>query len=169
MKLETERLCLHPWGPDDWQALRPIARHPDVMRYITGGIPWEDQQVREFVERQLKYFNELGFCMWRLTERNQSDLIGLCGLQPMPDSTEIEIGWWLIPEHWGKGYATEAAQCALADVFARSSLDRVVAVARPDNTASRRVMVKLGMRYEEDSLRRGIPVVKYAVSRTLEG
>jgi len=165
VKLETERLRLEPWWPDDWREFRPIARDPEVMRYITGGLPWTDEQVREFVDRQIRHFDGLGYCLWRLRELTGPSLIGFCGLQPLAGTDEIEIGWWLGREHWGKGYATEAARCALADGFERGGLKRVVAIARPDNAASRRVMVKLGMQYVGDSIHRGISVVKYAIEK----
>ncbi len=165
MTLETERLRLEPWWPDDWREFRPIARDPEVMRYITGGIPWDDLQVKEFVDRQVRHFDQYGFCLWRLAERTGPGLIGFCGLQPLVGTEDIEIGWWLAREHWGKGFATEAARCAMSDGFERCGLSRIVAIARPDNSASRRVMVKLGLKYEADMVYKGVPVVRYAIDR----
>ena len=54
MALETERIRLLLWRDDDWQAFRPIATDPEVMRYITNGVPWSDEQVREFITRQMR-------------------------------------------------------------------------------------------------------------------
>ena len=95
-------------------------------------------------------------------------LIGFCGLQPLPETDDIEIGWWLARAWWGCGLATEAARAALRDAFARIGLARVVAIAQPANTASIRIMQKLGMRFERMAEPRGIPVAMYALPKTAD-
>jgi RimJ/RimL family protein N-acetyltransferase len=60
--LETERLILDTWQGSDWTELRPIATDVEVMRYITGGAPWTDEQIRAFVDRQVKLYCERKFC-----------------------------------------------------------------------------------------------------------
>jgi RimJ/RimL family protein N-acetyltransferase len=163
--METERLYLLPWHVDDWTAFRPIAADPEVMRYITGGIPWDDDQIVAFIRRQITQHEEHGFCLWKLVEKTSSRLIGFCGLQPvnLEGVTEIEIGWWLARDRWGLGLATEAARHALADAVERSGVNRVIAIARPANAASRHVMEKLGMRYERDAVHKEVPVVVYSL------
>ncbi len=166
--LSTERLELVEWEPGDQQALRPIATDPEVMRYIAEGIPWSDEQIREFVLRQMRHAAERGFCLWKLLLREPHAAgrpAGLCGLQPLAGTEEIEIGWWLERELWGRGLATEAARAVLEFAWERAGLSRVVAIARAENRASRRIMEKLGMRYERDTVHRGFPVVLYSVAR----
>jgi RimJ/RimL family protein N-acetyltransferase len=154
---------LSNWGPDDWPAFHAIASDPEVMRYIATGMPWPEQQSREFVERQMTLYGARKFCLWKLTPRDGGPLIGFCGLQPLPETTEIEIGWWLARTHWGRGLATEAARMALRDGFERLRLTRIVSIAQPANTASVHIMRKLGMRYEGMREARGIPVALYAI------
>jgi RimJ/RimL family protein N-acetyltransferase len=164
----TTRLDLAEWELGDKQALRPIATDPEVMRYIAGGIPWSDEQIREFVLRQMGHAAERGFCLWKLLLREPraaGRIAGLCGLQPLVGTEEIEIGWWLERDLWGRGLATEAARAALEFAWERAGLTRVVAIARAENTASRRIMEKLGMRYERDTVHKGFPVVLYSVAR----
>ena len=161
--MRTERLLFSPWTESDWQALKPIATDPEVMRYISEGLPWPDDRIQEFVERQMACLRERGFCMWRLLEPDIEQMVGFCGLQPLANTPDIEIGWWLARSHWGRGLATEAARAVLRDGFERAGLDRIVAVAQPANGASRRVMEKLGMRYERDTQHKGIDVVLYAI------
>jgi RimJ/RimL family protein N-acetyltransferase len=147
---------------------RTIAADPEVTRYIGDGTPWSEQRSRQFVERQMALFDQRGFCLWKLAARPDGlhsgggRLIGFCGLQPLPETEEIEIGWWLARAWWGRGLATEAARVALRDGFARAGLQRIVAIAQPANTASIGVMRKLGMNFERMTESRGIPVAMYA-------
>ncbi|HEY4949281.1 MAG TPA: GNAT family N-acetyltransferase [Candidatus Acidoferrales bacterium] len=163
--LETARIRLLPWQPDDWLLLRPIGTDPQVMRYISDGEPWPDEGIREFVGRQVAHFDRLGYCLWKLLLKETSEMIGFCGLQPLDGTPETEIGWWLARACWGRGLATEAARTALQDGFERARLERIVAVALPDNRASIHVMEKMGMKYERDMVHRGFDVVLYALNR----
>lgn len=164
MILETQRARLEPWRPEDASAFHAIASDPEVMKYITGGDPWTMAQSQEFAARQMRSFSERGFCLWKLTLKSTDKVSGFCGIQPLVDTEEIEVGWWLASKNWGMGIATEAAREVLYDAFGRAGLTRVVAVARRENVASLRVMEKIGMVYEHDYIHRGIPVVFYAIS-----
>jgi RimJ/RimL family protein N-acetyltransferase len=110
-----------------------------------------------FVERQIELFTERAFCLWKLVPKPGGSLIGFCGLQPLPELKEIEIGWWLARARWGRGLATEAARVALRDGFERVGLRRIVSIAQPANTASIGIMRKLGMHFESITQPRGIP------------
>lgn len=164
--LETRRLLLWPWQPDDWLQLKPIAQDPEVMRYISNGQPWSDERVRELVARQIAGLEMHGFCFWRLVHKTSNEMIGFCGLQPLEGTPDVEIGWWLARAWWGKGLATEAAREAMRDGFERVGLKRIVAVAQPDNLDSIHVMEKLGMRFERETTHRGFRVVLYATDRS---
>jgi RimJ/RimL family protein N-acetyltransferase len=163
MFLETNRLVLSTWQTSDWIALRPIATHVEVMRYITGGVPWTDERIQLFVDHQVKLFSERGFCRWKLLWKPTGEMIGFCGVGFWGDSLEPEIGWWLAPQHWGRGLATEAARVALRDALERARLDRIISIARPANTASTRIMEKLGLKLEREFEKDGIPLVQYAI------
>lgn len=163
--LETSRLRLLPWQPEDWIQLCPIAKDPEVVRYISGGEPWPDERIREFVGRQVAGFSARGFCFWRLEYKADSEIIGFCGLQPLDGTLEIEIGWWLARSRWGQGLATEAAREALRDAFERVGLERIVAIAQAANRASTHIMEKLSMKYERDTTYRNVDVVLYAIAR----
>ncbi len=133
------------------------------MRYISDGQPWPDERIREFVARQVASVEARGFCFWRLIDKNTQEMIGFCGLQPLAETPDIEIGWWLARNFWGKGLATEPAREALRDGFERAHLQRIVAIAQPENLASIHVMEKLGMRFERETTHRGVRVVLYAI------
>jgi RimJ/RimL family protein N-acetyltransferase len=164
MKLETARLKMEPWREEDWRAFHAIATDTEVMRYISGGEAWSEAQPREFVARQIRQFQERGYCLWKLAVKDGGDGIdGFCGIQPLAETQEIEIGWWLARRHWGQGMATEAAQEVLRDGFERVGLRKIVAIAHAENKASLRVMEKLGMKYEREHVHRGVPVVMYGL------
>jgi ribosomal-protein-alanine N-acetyltransferase len=165
MKLETERLLLDTWQSSDWTELRPIAIDVEVMRYINGGVPWSDQEIQSFVDRQVNLYFERGFCRWKLVEKPAGDLIGFCGVGFWRNELDPEIGWWLARRYWGRGLATEAARRALRDGFERVRLDRIVSIARPANTASTRIMKKLGLSLECDFESDGVQLVRYAINR----
>jgi len=165
MILETERLILDTWQASDWTAFRPIATDPDVMRYITGGAPWTDDQIRSFVERQVKLYAERGFCRWKLLAKATGGMIGFCGVGFWRDAPDPEIGWWLARRYWGRGLATEAAEAASRDAFERVRLERIISVAMPENAASIRIMEKLGLKLECEFENEGVRLLRYAQSR----
>lgn len=163
--LQTERLVLSIWHFSDWVALRPIATDVEVMRYINGGVPWADERIQMFVNRQVELFSERGFCRWKLVLKPAQEMIGFCGVGFWGDALDPEIGWWLARQHWGRGLATEAARVALADAFERAGLARIISIARPDNTASIRIMEKLGLTLECEFEKDGVRLVRYAIER----
>lgn len=163
--LETERLLLSTWQPSDWIALRPIATDVEVMRYITGGVPWTDERIQSFVNREIEMFSERSFCRWKLLLKPAQEMIGFCGVGFWRDAPDPEIGWWLARQYWGLGLATEAARTALRDAFDRVKLDRIISIARPANTASTRIMEKLGLKREYEFEKDGVALVRYATDR----
>jgi [ribosomal protein S5]-alanine N-acetyltransferase len=165
MILETDRLVLAAWQLSDWIALRPIATDVEVMRYITGGVPWTDERIQLFVTRQIELFSQRGFCRWKLLVKPTREMIGFCGVGFWGDGVELEIGWWLARQYWARGLATEAARAALRDVFERAGLDRAISIARPANTASIRIMEKLGLKLECEFEKDGVRLVRYAIHR----
>lgn len=165
MILETERLVLDTWQSSEWTAFRPIATDAEVMRHITGGVSWNDDEIRSFVDRQVKLYAERKFCRWKLIEKPTLELIGFCGVGLWRDGLDPEIGWWLARRCWGRGLATEAARVALRDAFERVQLGRIVSIARPANAASLRIMEKLGLKFECEFESDGVRLLRYAIDR----
>lgn len=165
MILETERLILDTWQSSDWTALRPIATDAEVMRYITEGVPWSEEEIRSFVERQMELYRTRGFCRWKLIEKPGENMIGFCGVGFWGGGPDPEIGWWLARACWGRGLATEAARLALRDAFERVRLERIISVAMPGNRASRRIMEKLGLEFDSEFESEGFRLVRYAMER----
>ncbi len=159
--LETSRLILREWLPGDWIRFKHIATNPSVIRYVGMGQPPSDCQIQAYIEAARTMYREEGFCLWPLVYRENRELIGFCGFDRLWGGRDIEIGFWLSPEYWGNGLATEAARSVIQ--YGREALGvrQFVAVAHPENKASIRVMEKLGMVYVKRVRYRGIEHVYY--------
>jgi RimJ/RimL family protein N-acetyltransferase len=159
--LETERLYLRQWVFADWKRFKPLATDPRVLKYIGTGEPWSDEKIQEFVRRGIEAAHSRGWLLWPVIHRADGVLIGFCGFGAgfLP---HVEIGWRLLPDYWGRGLATEAAQAVLGYGFGRFGFDRVISVAQPANRPSIRVMEKIGMGFERSFIHQGIEVVCYA-------
>jgi GrpB-like predicted nucleotidyltransferase (UPF0157 family)/predicted acetyltransferase len=163
--LATERLLLRPKTLDDFDALYAVLADPAVARWL-GQSSREDVAGR--LARHMEHQRNHGFSMWAVVERASGALIGHCGLQHLDGGPEIEVGWALARDRWGRGYATEGGRAALQYGFDMLGFDEIVAVTRPENLASRRVMEKLRMEYDGRGFYYGWEQVKYASRRVPE-
>lgn len=149
---ETERLRAREWGADDAEAAYEIYRDPDVVRHL-GTTPQPVGSVaeqRRRIERWVGITEALrgtGCGQWAL-ETHDGTLVGTTVLKPLPDATEVEVGWHLGKPFWGRGYATEGARGAIEHGFTACGLDVVYAVVVAENEASAAVARRLGMRHE---------------------
>ncbi len=152
--LQTQRLLLRPWAPDDAALLARLSSDPRVTRYIGTGQTWPAARALEASDRAVTHWREHGFG-WRIaTEMLTGQEIGLIALNRMGagtpglDPDEHEIGWWMAPEHWGRGYASEGAAAVADDAFNSLGAEFVTARILPDNAASIGVATRLGMAFE---------------------
>lgn len=157
--LLTERLLLRPLVEDDLDDLAAVYTHPEVARWIG---PHTHADVAEELRRQIGHQAEHGWSLWAVRERESGRLVGDCGLQPLEHrGPEVELGYDLHPDVWGRGLATEAARAVVAAAFGPLGLDRIVAVVRPDHVASQRVLEKAGLARVEERTAYGIPMLLY--------
>jgi len=164
-EIETDRLYLRHFTPDDIEPLCQIRSDPDVMRYMRDGKPLSREQVQANLNDIIQHYREHRFGFWAIIYKEQSQLIGCCGLRFLENTPEIELGYMLAKPYWGRGLATEGAKASLKYGFEELKLERIVALAYPQNIASRRVMEKLGMKYEKDVLDNNRNLAYYAISR----
>jgi ribosomal-protein-alanine N-acetyltransferase len=169
MNRETERLRLRQFTADDvdiYAAL--IFADPDVMRYL----PKRDVLPRERAQRTMDFFNDhwkqYPYGPWAVEEKASGELIGHCGLRFIPEIDETEVLYAIAKSYWNKGYATEAAQASVDLGFHQVGLKRIIALAVPENIASRRVMEHCGLKYEQDIQLFGLDCVYYARNRVEE-
>jgi ribosomal-protein-alanine N-acetyltransferase len=144
--IRTARLVLRRFGDADRAAFAALNTDERVMATI--GPAMSREQSDAFLDRIDAAHAHRGFGLWCV------DLGGACigftGLSVPWFRDGVEVGWRIQSQHWGQGYATEAAQASLADGFDRVGLDEVISFTAASNLASRRVMEKLGMRRDPD-------------------
>lgn len=149
--LRTERLVLRRWREGDRAAFHALNSDPAVMATI--GPPMSRAESDAFLNRIEARFDEQGFGLW-CVERD-GEAIGFTGFMVPWFRDGVEIGWRIRSEHWGQGYAPEAARACLDHGFAAVAdgglgLDEVISFTAAINTNSRRVMEKLGLRRDPD-------------------
>ena len=155
MKLVTDRLELREFVEADWAAVLAYQRDARYLRYY----PWTDRtpdDVRNFVGMFLDWQREQPRRRFQLAImlKEGGALIGNCGLRRKIDNDwEADLGYELDPAYWGRGYATEAARAMVDLGFRELALDRISSWCIADNTASARVLERLGFR-QEGRLRR---------------
>jgi RimJ/RimL family protein N-acetyltransferase len=147
-EIETDRLRIRMFSPNDLDDLCLIYRDPDVMRYLSGP-PLSREEVAEWMLHWADQWEKHGFGWWGLELKENGELIGHCGLQFIHDSSEVEIAYALAKQWWGKGLASEAALAGLRYGFEELKLDRIWALAEPPNIASQNVMRRIGMRFDK--------------------
>jgi ribosomal-protein-alanine N-acetyltransferase len=147
MQTETPRLRLRPFTAGDFDDLFALFTDPEVMRFVGNGVRTREE-TETSLARMAGQWPRHGFGMWALHEKDTGRFVGRCGLQPLPGTPEIELGYTLHRAFWGRGFATEAAAASVRHGFEAAGLSRIVAIARAENAASRRVMEKVGLTFE---------------------
>jgi RimJ/RimL family protein N-acetyltransferase len=163
-EIETARLRLRHCTLEDLDELSVIRADPNVMQYIGKGKAQSRKQVKEVILDISNHWRQHGFGRWGIVHKEDRTLIGLCGLSYLDDTLEVEVGYTLAQAYWRQGFASEVASASLRYGFEVVKLDRIVAVAYPENTASRRVMEKLGMRFVKTTRFFSCDLVYYEIS-----
>src|SRR5712692_10082695 len=143
--LTTPRLVLRAFRRDDLPHYAALNADLEVMRYL-GGVLTRESSDQMAVWAQERHARE-GTGLLAIERRADGAFVGMCGLHYLTDwyPDDIEVGWRLAREHWGRGYATEAATAWLEHGFATLGLPRIISVTDPPNLRSLAVMHRLGM------------------------
>ena len=164
-RIETARLDLRPLGPDDLALMHRMWNDPLVGRYLCDGESVSVETAGAWLDRSARDFSERGLGLFGVRLRGERNLIGFCGFLPVEALGEQEVMYGLSPEWWGRGLATEAAEGCLRFAFEEAGLGRVLAGADEPNTASLRVIKKLGMKYVGKILPTAPEVPYFALTR----
>ncbi|NET27379.1 GNAT family N-acetyltransferase [Okeania sp. SIO1I7] len=162
VEIETERLKLRQFILDDLDELYNLYHNPKVMKYVGKGILTKPETEAKIFSI-IKSWEKNNFGMWAVVHKRDHKMIGRCGFCFLDNTPEIELGYLLNPVYWYRGLATEAAKASLRYGFEQLKLEKIVAVAQPENIASRRVMEKVGMKYEKEANYYQSSVVYYTI------
>ena len=162
-ELETPRLYLRQFTPDDLDDLCPIFNNAEVVKFIKADLPVTREDTDHALQSMISHWERHGFGRWAVVEKETKRLIGYGGLRNLYGTPELV--YLLDRPYWGKGLATEIAGACLKWGFETRSFEHIVAITRPEHAVSRRVMEKVGMTYEKKTSYLEVEVVQYTISR----
>ena len=143
--LDTERLALREFTPQDAAFLLRLVNEPGWIRNINDpGVRTEAEALAWAEGRLLKAYRELGHGFWAVQRRDDGVLVGMCGLFKRPALPEPDLGYALLAEHEGRGYALEAARGCVAHARAVLGWRTLMAITALDNPRSVGLLTRLG-------------------------
>ena len=148
---------------DDLDDLALLFADPDVVKYVGDGQPATREDAVKTLNSMTTHWQKHGFGRWIVADKASGTFLGFGGLRSLFGSPEVV--YHLAKQNWGKGLATELARAALRFGFEDRGFDRIVAIAKPANTASIHVMEKLGMEFEKYASYYDLDVVRYGINR----
>lgn len=164
----TSRLTIRPLTLEDAKAWEPFFMEDNVglqfFHFNLGNTLFE--KARTWLEFQLKRYRENRYGLLALENKETGKLVGMCGLltQEVNGKPEIEIGYHLLPQYWGNGFATEAAQFFKGFVRQNNLADSVVSIIHTENLRSQQVATRNGMERGPQTDFQGKPVYIYRIA-----
>lgn len=141
-RLETNRLILREWRPDDFEDYAAMCADKEVMHFL-GGVQERGDAWRSMAG-SIGHWHMRGYGMWVVTDKTDGSFLGRIGLVNPEGWPSLEVGWGLVGRAQGKGYATEAAAAAMRYGFLTQPVDKLISSIDPDNVASQAVAKRLG-------------------------
>ena len=163
--LSSPRLRFEPIDDQHLAGLFELNADPEVMRYITGK-PDTLEDARAMISRCKQRWAEWGYSWWAIYELASGTLIGAGAIQHLGHDAvnPLEIGWRFRKDKWHQGFASEAARCMAGFAFEALKAPRLLAVCNPENSASARVMQRLGMGYRGQEIWYQMDCAVYEIS-----
>jgi ribosomal-protein-alanine N-acetyltransferase len=153
--LQTKRLQLRRLQNSDVEALIELWSDPEVTKYLGG--PRDREKLKKIFEEDIKNPYAEQYDLWPVEEKQSKEVVGDCGLlaKEVDEKQEIELIYIFKTSAWGKGYATEIGRAIVKYAFEEMKIGRVIALIEPENNASERVALKVGMKFEKEVIRPG--------------
>jgi ribosomal-protein-alanine N-acetyltransferase len=161
--LQTEHVTLRPLTIDDIDPLYAITNVDGMMRYFPNTAPPTRERVEKWINIQFEHWAKHNNGWWALEVENT--FAGWCGLQYLPDTDEMEVGYLLAKPFWGKGYATEASRVSVEFGFRNFDYPFIVGIVHPENIGSQRVLEKSGMTDRVRTMYFGMDCYRYEIDR----
>ncbi|MGW8226955.1 MAG: GNAT family N-acetyltransferase [Anaerolineales bacterium] len=159
--VQTARLRLRPFVLQDCVPLHGMLGVEGVLRYYPTTDAPDLGRVERLVTRQIEHWEQHGYGWWAVDALPGGQLIGWSGLQYLPETDEIEIGYLLAKPYWGKGLATEGALEGMHFGFKVLQIPTIVGIVHPENAASQRVLEKIGLNFKGEADYFGMHCYKY--------
>lgn len=163
-RIETERLLLRPITEDDlgvWTRL--VWGDPEVMKYHNASPLTPEERAARTLAWHARNWSELGCGGLLIIDKRTETVFGDCYLGPADEAGEIELGYSIGQDYWGRGIATEASKAMVRFGFERAGLERIAGFAMPVNVGSWRVLEKAGFTYERDDFLFSLDVRCFAI------
>jgi len=162
---ETSRLILRQFTLADAPLIQQLNSDPEVLKYLHEPLLETEEQAKIVLENIIlpQYKNNLG--RWAIHTKDNNGFIGWCGLKYRPELDEIDLGYRLKKSAWGKGFALEAAQHTLDHGFNQLHLKTITGCAHIENTASLKILEKIGMQFIKEVIIDNCPVKAYSISK----
>lgn len=162
---ETQRIFIRKFTLGDLDELVRLRSDQEVIKYIGGRTLQSPEAIAKRLKFYVECYDKFGFGMSAMILKETGEMFGWSGLQPLEDTSEIEVGYGMAKQFWSKGLGFECALAWLKFGFEQIGLERIVAIAIPENKNSRRIIEKCGMKYEKTEMHYGSECVFYAVSK----
>ena len=161
-EIETDRLLLRQFTMGDLDELSPIFGDPEVVRYLGSGKPAKREETEHALHTIIRHWERNGFGRWAVIFKRTRELIGYGGLRCFHGTPELV--YLLAQRYWGIGLATEIAMTSLKYGFDEQHFERIIALASLANTASQRVLEKVGMSFEKTDHIYDMDIACYSIS-----
>jgi len=159
--INTSRLTLRPFTLADDIRLHQIMNEPNIMQYFPRTDSPDMERVQRIIENQINHWQEHHLGWWAVVPHGQTELIGWNGLQYLPETDEVEVGYLLSRQFWGLGYATEGAMASIEFGFENFNFGEIIGLTHPENIASQNVLKKCDMSFTNQAEYFGIQVYRF--------
>ncbi len=163
--LETERLIIRQFTLDDIPELVELRADPEVNKYLGGVKNQNAESIAKRMEFYIDCYDKYGFGMSAMIWKATGEMIGWSGLQPLQETGKTEVGYGMAKEFWRKGIGLEAAKAWLEFGFTKTDLEKIYAIAVPENVGSWRIMEKLGMSFEGIETHYNLDTKVYSITK----
>ncbi len=160
MLIETNRLVLRPIELSDAPAVLKYSVDSQVTRYTgDAGTVTTLSDARNLITNVWHSdYQKYGYGRLALVVKESNQVIGFCGLKYLEDLEKTDLGYRMLPEYWGRGYATESSLAVLEYAKKSMELDEIIGMAAINNVASQNVLLKLGFREVDELVIKGLLV-----------
>lgn len=163
--LRTDRCALVPLRTEDAAQLNRIYQDESILRYFPASPSPLAERAGRFVASQQRHWEKYGYGHWGILPDGEKEIAGWVGLQYLPELNQTEVAYLLTRSFWGKGLATECARASISFGFETFPLEEIIGLVDPNNLASRRVLEKCGMTYQDTLDLWGMSLLRHRLPR----